>query len=231
MEAEFIKKVSELEDRILQSIDPDKEEGMISDGCVDESLYFRCPIKILWILKEPYDDDRGGWHLMKDFIGVRGIHGEFENTKSTWQPIVYSSITILHDQIWENIDYINDDPEICEVLKQVAVINVKKIPGGKRTPDTQPLHDAYRQHGELLREQIALLSPNIIIGGNTLHILLSDFGLTEDLKQGDVNCPFYIDKSNRLWIDAYHPAQSTIKRKLYVDLIRQAFLTWKSRSI
>jgi hypothetical protein len=69
--------------------------------------------------------------------------------------------------------------------------------------------------------QIEAISPDIVIGGRTLHLLFNDLGLKVDdfKKEGSASC---CSKNGRLYIDAFHPSQWRISQENYVNDILAA---------
>ena len=97
---EFEQKIKALDEKIkghykpIVNADGDKC-NIISDGIVNPKEYDESEIKILWILKEPYDKDNegaGGWPITdllndkdNDFVFLKILGG----AKTTWYPIIY----------------------------------------------------------------------------------------------------------------------------------------------
>jgi uracil-DNA glycosylase len=66
------------------------------------------------------------------------------------------------------------------------------------------LSEGYEKAKEIIRLQIDLINPDIIIGGNTLKYLINDYNL-KTFKKVD-NYPIkYTINDNRLFIDSNHP--------------------------
>ena len=66
----------------------------IKDGILDFEKYFHAKYKILWILKEPYDDfdEDGkpfgcGWHY-RDFINPKQFIKDFTSGRETIEPMI-----------------------------------------------------------------------------------------------------------------------------------------------
>jgi hypothetical protein len=203
-------------DKMVQDI----YEDPTFDGIVNIDQYCKAPIKILWIMKEVNDD--GGYNQREALD--RGVE-MMENRgdwKNTLDPIIYVSYSILNNfQTWKEMDFIRDDNEMVNVLKQIAYINIKKEVGGAQSYN-DILGDAYNKYKTVIIEQIVLANPDIIICGNTLSFLLDDLNLNkENLKS--LNSIEYIIKDQRLIINAYHPNQRTINREDYCnDIINLA---------
>ena len=64
----FLKKQSAIENEISEIAQTISQDVFpIYDGIADYSAYVRCPYKIAWVLKEPYEKrgtiQRGGWSI------------------------------------------------------------------------------------------------------------------------------------------------------------------------
>lgn len=188
-------------------------QSLIYDGILNFKEYLSGKTKILWILKEPYDDfDEAGnpiggeWHFREALLNKKVI-GEFDKgSRNTYEPIIYSTFSILNGfPSSKEMDYIRDRPEMLKSLKNIAYINVKKTAGKTQTLDSA-LYRAYENHKDLLIKQIELCNPDIVIFGNTYKYLKNDLNLreTEFIKNDSLE---YAIKDDRLYISAYHPAQ------------------------
>ena len=197
---------------------------LMLDGIVNVTEYYNSPIKIMWILKEPYDNkqDGGGNWSMTDALN-KGALGNGRDA-STWQPIIYSTYGILNNYIkYEKMPKIADTKNMNLILRQVAFINVQKLPAKTRTSETE-LKNAYQKNKEILQLQIATYKPDIIIGGKTLHLFKEDLKIAknEELKFG------HFSKDKTLFINTFHPAQTKITKNEYVNKIIERAETWKS---
>lgn len=204
-------------------VDENGKADPIIDGIVDIEKFQATSPKILWILKEPYDDEEdgfasgGGWHFSKDFLAKDDFYTRMGRSRATWHPIIYVSYGIINNFVkYGSMDYIRDDLTMADVIKQIAVINVKKLPGFTRTYDFSPIADAYQKNRTLLHKQIEQYNPDIVIGASTMRLFYDELGIKQDdiVKNGSID---YSIKNNRLYIDAYHPGQTQITRDKYVD--------------
>lgn len=238
-EQELIKLIEDceaIEDAIWADyIDVNEKCEPIIDGIVNIEKYIASTFQILWILKEPYDDEEdglasgGGWHFADDFLAPAGFYTRMGRSRSTWQPIVYVSYGLLNGCLnYDDMDYIRNNQSMTEIVRQIAVINVKKLPGFTRTNDFGPISAAYHKHQELLHKQIAIYNPNIIIGGSTLHLFYQRFGLQKEDEKA-FGCVEYYEKDGKLFIAAYHPAQTTVTRDRYVDDIINLVRIWAEK--
>ena len=175
---------SELEDfqnQIKQKIyETAEENGLLSDG--DEPLYdgftyaseyCNSDLKILWILKEAYDNNyNGGWSITEQLFSEYPYTTKIKNP--THQKMAYVSYGILNKCNYEDIDYLSDNPSIGEVLHEIAYINLNKMPAGTST-DNDTLWEKYETWKDILWEQIYAYNPDVIIFGNTFQFFKNDF--------------------------------------------------------
>lgn len=196
----------------------------LPDGVFNIEGYCQSSPRIMWILKQPYDDFKedgkpsgGGWD----------VYGAFENsdayTNKTWKPIVYSLVGIREHKLWKNIPDICDDKSMLEVLKDIAYINVDKMPGLKTTPDAKQA-EAYEHWKSIIEEQIHLYDPQVICFANTFWLFKKDWNIDEHTEHESISLGsdkhmlvYRID--GRLCLDTYHPAQRIISQENYVDAI------------
>jgi len=211
-------------------IDPDGKSRSIYDGVVNLKQYLSSKLKILWILKEPWDEDDGtggGWSVVKDILGVENVY-ESIGRSPTFQPMVYVAFSILNGFLkWEEMNYIRDDPEIANILHCIAYINIKKLPGFHCAND-ELIYLWYEKAKALLWKQIKTFSPDVVIGCRPhMSYIMQDAGIQSSSTYGSLT---YGVVGSRLYIDAYHPSQRTITRETYVnELIELVRLQNESR--
>ncbi len=225
--------IEALQEKIDQLINPDGEDisTVIRDGIVNLEAYSAAKVRILWILKEVNDNGGGDWDL-RDYIND-GLYANKEtqkrnrNWKVTYSPMIYTTWGILNDfDEWDNIpDIDNDYPEeMIDILKQTAVINVKKFPGTSRT-NVSELWRFYEYHKDIVLEQIRLYKPDVVIGAGTLDIFGKDAGVDMEVYRTQR----YFLHDGKVFLGAYHPGQTQITKKEYVsDLIERAELGLKA---
>jgi hypothetical protein len=221
---DFKKICAEIEDEIENTcIDPDDKASPIIDGIVNIDRYTDTTPKILWILKEPYDDEEngvatgGGWHFSKDFLTKDDFYTRMGRSRATWHPVIYVSYGIINSlTTWDEMSDIRDDLSMLKVIEQIAVINVKKLPGFTRTKGFGPIERAYQANKTLLHKQIKIYDPDIIIGGSTMHLFYEELGIKKE--EIEVCGSIHVSvKQNKLYIAAYHPGQTQVDRYTYVD--------------
>ncbi|MHB1178692.1 MAG: uracil-DNA glycosylase family protein [Daejeonella sp.] len=217
-------KLAAFDKEIFAGIDRDRDQvEPILDGIIDLNKYRSAKYKILWILKEAYDDfdkngnPKGGNWDLRDMLRKRNSARDFAGGgRRTFMRMLYASCGILNDFTeYDNITDLDKDPSVLNALKSIAYINVKKLPGRKLSNDSI-IADAYKSCKDLLLKQIKLIDPHIIIGGATLHHFIHDLQLSEIEKhrQGSAN---YFVKGDKIYIQAYHPGYWGISEELYCN--------------
>jgi hypothetical protein len=117
----------------------------------------------------------------------------FPYVEKTARPVmlVTDAIFKLRSGVYE---ILRIESDMIEVLKSIAVINIKKIPGGGKTKkDAKGVEyeivDAYENNKDILKEQIKVYKPQIIIGvgdekNNTLSYFLKD--IQDDITKDNI---------------------------------------------
>lgn len=222
---QFKKEVSATNSAIINHYKPFEKPNrqLVHDGIVNLEKYYNSPIRIMWILKEPYDNKQnegGGWSLAHSLN--KGKLGKGRDA-GTWQPIIYTTYGILNNYTkFENMPKIGTTNDMSLIMQNTAFINVQKLPAKTRTSNVS-LKDAYIRNKEILINQISTYRPHIVIGGKTLHLFKDDLKISKDdeLEFG------HFSKDRILFINTYHPAQTKIKKSEYVNLIVERAKNWK----
>lgn len=195
----------------------------IYDGVYDVEKYIASSPRIMWILKEPYDyftpegkPTGGDWMIYEAFDNIDAWKNR------TWRPMIYATYGIIHNSNYREMDDISDNRDMVNVLKQVAYINISKMPAYRKSDDND-VQIKYNIWKPILMEQIVLYNPQIIIFGNTFKYFKSDLvgNKTEPTKRIDGVIHVYENDGKKL-LDVYHPNQKTIEHGLYVNSIIEA---------
>jgi hypothetical protein len=210
----------------------EEDRAPIYDGPVNAKRYWDAPIKIAWLLKEAYDeiDGKGGGWNYSVLLDKDNLYEDFfrpHASRATWHPIVYVSYGILKNfKLWDDMDYIRDDPkEMTSVIRDIAIVNVQKLPARNVAhTDFRDINKAFENHKHLLKRQLEILNPDIIIGASTLHLFNEIFEINDGANHKESITYYFKDK--KLFIDAYHPAQTIICRETYVNDIVGAAKEW-----
>src|SRR5690606_35362564 len=143
----------------------------------------------------------------------------------TFNSIINSTNGILKGEKWKQ-KVVRDD---MLALKQIALVNIKKIPGGSRAIDTK-IKEFYNKYNCIIHKQIIGYEPNVIICGGTWHILDDFFGEyfgneCEKIKINEFNTTLYKYKKQIL-IYTYHPQNTKITRETYCRAIVDSVIEW-----
>lgn len=179
----------------------------MQDGIVDYQTWTQQKRKVLFLLKETngYDGD------LRELLREGGMG-------TTWNNVVRWSCAAQHvwkdkETAWKELEYISLEKR-RELLRRIAVINVKKTPG-LSTADSQELEEAMWENKDLLREQIQSIQPDIIICGGTEYYFKNIFDIAEKdvlLTSNGIRYCFYDEK---LVLFYYHPnARKNMKEML-----------------
>lgn len=206
----------------------------IYDGVVDAAGYLAAKPKVLWILKEPYDDfdeagnpQGGGWTMFKDPAPGKTL-AQSVNANAALRNVAYASAAILNGvDSYSKLPWIADKPLMYETaLRRVAYCNVGKMPG-RTTTSTARLQKIVGEWKDILFRQIDLYAPDVIIvcGTDTLQALAVDMGLelakpVRTVKRGGAVMDVHAWRGRRLlW--APHPA-ARIPPGEWVDAVVEA---------
>ena len=189
----------------------------IYDGVADAEAYLDAKPRLMWILKEPYDDWNddgtpcgGGWTFFRDVAKGKTL-AQVVNGNPALRNVAYASHAILSDiASYAKEPWISDAPtEYERALRCIAFANVGKMPAGRTTSDER-LFACYEQWKEILFEQIELYDPDILVFGNTLQCFAPDIGLdlskpVRKIVRGGSTVNVHVWRGKRvLW--APHPA-------------------------
>lgn len=213
----------EIQLRIKNNYDKNnKERKPIYDGIVDIPSYINSPIKIMWVLKEPYeekDGKGGGWKLGEDLLDKKKRNEVILRKLPAMQVMTYIIYGVFYNKLFEEMKKIRQEPEMSEVLTHIAWINLSKMPSYTYTHSkSDSLRNEYNTWKNILLDQIHNYKSDVILFGNTFNYFKNDIiDKNVTIKKGE-NINYFI-KNKQLFIDAYHPNQRNLKRKVYVNEI------------
>ena len=203
----------------------------VYDGVVNWDGYLKAPLKLCWILKEPYDDKDeqgapagGGWTMFKDFVR-EGRLAETVNANPALRNVARVSWALLSGASRHtDIPEIPDKPEVAECLLRVCYLNTGKMPAATTTSreQLQKIHGEWR---DIVLDQVKLADPDLLIFGGTLDVWAADFGI-------DLAHPLAHGRSGGTVVDVHswrgkrvlyadHPAART-SREEWIDAILAA---------
>ena len=126
------------------------------DGLNNFDAYSNAPLKVLFLLKE-----------------VNINHGEPEPIEKWWDEKYSDKFGLFATRLadwtlilWEELkNYVatgNPESERLKALRSIAIVNVKKIPGGSSSSKNEIVYHA-NKYADNIREEIAILNPDIVM--------------------------------------------------------------------
>ena len=199
----------------------------IPDGIVDIDRYLAAPLKVLWILKEPYDEQvdgvpaGGGWRY-RDYISQPNFYAHRNPREKTLLPLTHVTYALLNGFLrYEDMPKVKEKPAMMEVLQSAAFMNINKLPGLTKSDD-QLIRKSYADHRKLLFQQLETIRPDVVIGGNTLQWFKRDLDF-DNLLEHKTDSVEVLTRGSQIFIDAFHPAhQGRVLKEVYVNDIVSA---------
>lgn len=180
--------------------------------------------KFVFFLKEARTDQESGYNLVKDLY-------EHEPWK-LWQKVAIWTQAIQSAFSGEQV-YNEEKIKLKShhAIKQIAVVNVKKSDGLKES-NNNDLEFFAEQDKNMLKEELEIINPDIIVCGYTLRLLETVLG--DELESDKTRDTMYGFWKDKLVIDYYHPACYYPNRVNYYALMsicRIAEKEWEERKI
>ena len=232
MKAEHIQAEEARIDKLVEKTCKDStnlELKPIYDGAINATLYVRAPVRILWILKEPWEErdingGAGGWSLRELLDEKPEIF-----RKHTHRYVFCVSYGLLKGtRDWSVIRNSRGDADYKTLFRSVAHINVKKLPNTRNAPaSNNAVMRGYETGKEIIRQQIELYKPDVVIGCNPhMPAIIRDMsGETAQLARTGHAAHCRI--GHTIFISGYHPAQRIISKEKYVMDMLKAYDTEK----
>ena len=188
-------------------------KSFVEDGIVNPDKWFSDNQKykgkkILFLLKETHSDE--SW----PFVEWLSKLAEFKNIDHRilhlWKRVVQWTYGLINTDTQKIAPFCYEEFEhnLSEYINNIAVVNVKKTGGGaSANMDVIQVHAKNKNYKDLLKRQIKLIDPDIIVCGYTFGALNEILGGVS--KDWNAN-RFYYSKAfgdrERLILDYYHPA-------------------------
>lgn len=229
-----IKRLNEL---IKKEYSKEEEKYVILDGIVDIEKYLSADFKILWVLKEPHDkgDAPEGWSMI-NLLNEAGDKTVLNpDMQPTFRRIIYSTYGILKGFLsLSEMDKIQENHNMIDILQSIALINIRKLPGPKKS-DKKIIEETYQKYRTIILKQIKVIEPDIIIiGVNTIKDLINDLSKVNH-KHVEIYPIDYYLSNKRIVIDAYHPlvtkgnpnySGGSVSDEIYCNSIIEAVKNW-----
>ena len=182
------------------------------DGILNPELYANSKIRIMWMLREPWF--KGAWKLIQN----EGVYSRI-GASPTLQPMAYVTYSILNGYPnWSEMSYLRDKPEMAEVLRAIAYVNVKKCVGGTAS-DLGDIYSHFKMGEHILRFQVKQFKPDVVIGCNPFMHDVFTWDSSRSTPKNYSNLSYVSDAGQPLLIQSLHPSQRATNRADYIDPI------------
>jgi hypothetical protein len=193
--------IQKLEEQVLSEwSNRYSKDSIVKDGIVNLEDYLASDLKVLLILKEANDEGGGGWDL-RNFIR-EGARSQTWNTVTQWLKGIREIENDIH---WSDIKKINKN-ERKKMLSSIAVMNLKKVPGGGSSKK-EAIKSAAERDQDLINKQFELYSPDITIccGTGTIVQHVIDVCLNIEWKKTSRAITYGTYDENKHIFRYYHP--------------------------
>ena len=173
---------------------PEEADRMCLDGIVCEKNYERTKPKLLFITKEPNNPEGPGFDFREWWS--QEVKYAFTNRLCEWAYGIWNGFPPLSE--------FEAKADKLEVIRSISFMNLKKV-GGAGAVDRERIRSVTDRDKDLLRRQVKLIDPDVIIGG------VGDFSLWSLLFPGitlqDCGFDIHVARVGRVKvIDFYHPS-------------------------
>lgn len=206
-----------------RSLPEEERERFVFDGIVDENEWLDTPFNVLFLLKEANGGEES-WDE-RDYLAEYFCDEEYMSTHSqsidallVW---LYGIFHAFSNTSWADIIPKMNDNHSAWLLKQIALVNMKKIPGTGTTNYrkfetffNEPLNKYF------LKKQLSIYSPDIVICGKTAYYLqmLDDVYSKDKWKETHCGIP-YLRINNTIYLDFVHPLARVPKNYTFYMLV------------
>ena len=209
------------------------------DGVVDEEAYTASAIRTVFLMKEVNGQEiekKDGQIIVKqieqdwDYTEWlnKQAHDDSEQFYKTW-PNICLWTELLRNENTMYMDCMNaygafDSMHLRKNLAEIAVINVKKTPG-KGSSDYEELRKAaeHPENAALIRSEIDILNPNLIICGGTFEFAKKIFQVQQEEIMGLRSGAFYFRKDDRVYLEFVHPMWFSVNRNILFAYAKEVF--------
>ena len=198
----------------------------VTDGIVCPEKWFSQSVRPLFLLKEAYNGE-SDWDLIEDTLTNENRH-----IRKIWKRVSEWTRGLL-ETTGENIAaYTSYEQDISkynnEYLKSIAVVNIKKS-RGKEISDMDEIRAYAEFDKKLLKAQLALCDPTVIICGYTASCIDSIFDIEMRSECND-NLYYFITLNGKqvVVIDYWHPSNQYPDIMNYYGLMNSYHLALKN---
>lgn len=187
--------------------------SLVTDGVVNESAYAASSRKLLFVLKE-VNAGKGGWDLC-EYVSNGGRSATWDNV-TRW---VEGIRNLKKDMPWTELESVDDERRRA-ALRTIAVMNIKKTPGG-HTANPEEIATAVETDRQFLLRQYELYQPDLTICCGTAENFkaLNAFSSEPKWKCTRRGIWFHSPAADKFVISYSHPMARCAPPILYYGLI------------
>lgn len=180
----------------------------VQGGVVDEEMFDRSEVKLLFLLKEVNDTEQ-----KEDWSLVQLIQDQMQEMTfyQIWKTIGLWSFGLQQGfPHYQTLTY-RQDLHIADGLREIAIINLKKS-GGGGVSNYEEIKEHAEKNKELWMKEIEIIHPDVVVCGGTFSIIQEILGFEATPCGSGVLTGKAL---NTLFIDFYHPMYRISPKVLY----------------
>jgi hypothetical protein len=200
----------------------------VPDGIIDPDTYDKAKIRITFLLKDPNDPPREDWTPW-DLREVL-YNEKFEQHQTMWTVAARWIYDLLYEKVtWNegnrNKPFLKNFDKIghfqAMMLRNVAVVNIKKEGGGGQTDVTELRRHAEKHHQAICNQTIMHGTDLIIAGGIPIWMLRLIYEGVEKAENNTSNglIHWYLPELKSHLIKYHHPACRKSHKELHLTLV------------
>lgn len=207
------------------------------DGVVDEDKYLKTDVKIAFLLKDVNGEEtkiedgiKTTTMISEDWEYVKILREEIINPEKglykTW-PNACLWIEVFRNS---NVSYMDcltnegqfDENRLRNHMLEVAIVNIKKTPGGGSS-NYDEIRESAITNKELLLEEFDILAPQLIICGGTFEFAKLIYDISGDKIMRLPSGAEYFKLGDRVFLEFVHPMWYTVPRKVLFSYAKVVF--------
>jgi hypothetical protein len=193
----------------------ERARRVFRDGAVEAFSYWQEPRRIVYLLKEVnVAEGEAAWDLPSFLLEAK--------RGATWNMIAYWTFGLLNAlPRWADVPSANVDFR-WEWLRRIAVVNLNKA-GGGASSDHRRLREIAVRDADLLREQLSLLDPDVVVCGGTGDLAAEFLFDSAPLRRLESGANLIDSRNGRAVVFAVaHPQSRCRGAELYASVIDTA---------
>lgn len=184
----------------------DEGKQFTPDGIIDETVFGKQRLRVLFLGKEANDLGGGGWDFRVEWANDPNWRHARQVKK--WAAGILDGFPPFEEITASPVNH----------LRRVSCMNVKKTPGGASSLAADVEREV-REHSLFIREQVAIIDPDVIIGGlSWWHLWPLILGSEPDKRLSENLWVFRWGRAKV--IDFHHPSSRFPHAMLYAHLSR-----------